>query len=37
MRRFRYLDALTTTFVVILLVSNLVAQKVIRIGPISAL
>ena len=28
MRRFRYLDALTTTFVVILLVSNLVAQKV---------
>jgi hypothetical protein len=35
MRRFRYLDALTTTFVVILLVSNLVAQKVVRIGPIS--
>jgi hypothetical protein len=35
MRRFRYLDALTTTFVVILLVSNLVAQKVIRIGPVS--
>jgi len=35
MRRFRYLDALTTAFVVILLVSNLVAQKVIRIGPIS--
>lgn len=33
MRRFRYLDALTTAFVVILLVSNLVAQKVIRIGP----
>jgi uncharacterized integral membrane protein (TIGR00697 family) len=31
MRRFRYLDALTTTFVVILLVSNLVAQKVVRI------
>jgi uncharacterized integral membrane protein (TIGR00697 family) len=30
--RFRYLDALTTAFVVILLVSNLVAQKVIRIG-----
>ncbi|MES2392656.1 MAG: queuosine precursor transporter, partial [Acidobacteriota bacterium] len=29
-----YLDALTTTFVVLLLVSNLVAQKVIRIGPI---
>jgi hypothetical protein len=33
MRRFRYLDALTTTFVVILLVSNLVAQKIVRIGP----
>jgi uncharacterized integral membrane protein (TIGR00697 family) len=33
MRRFRYLDALTTAFVVILLVSNLVAQKVIRVGP----
>jgi queuosine precursor transporter len=32
MRRFRYLDALTTTFVVILLVSNLVAQKIVRIG-----
>jgi uncharacterized integral membrane protein (TIGR00697 family) len=31
MRRFRYLDALTTAFVVILLVSNLVAQKIIRI------
>ena len=35
MRRFRYLDALTTAFVVILLVSNLVAQKVVRIGPVS--
>jgi uncharacterized integral membrane protein (TIGR00697 family) len=35
MRRFRYLDALTTTFVVILLVSNLVAQKIIRVGPVS--
>ena len=33
MRRFRYLDALTTAFVVVLLVSNLVAQKVIRVGP----
>jgi queuosine precursor transporter len=33
MRRFRYLDALTTAFVVILLVSNLVAQKIFRIGP----
>jgi hypothetical protein len=31
MRRFRYLDALTTAFVVVLLVSNLVAQKVVRI------
>jgi queuosine precursor transporter len=35
MQRFRYLDALTTAFVVILLVSNLLAQKVIRIGPFS--
>jgi len=33
MRRYRYLDALTTAFVVILLVSNLVAQKVCRFGP----
>jgi uncharacterized integral membrane protein (TIGR00697 family) len=33
MRRFRYLDALTTAFVVILLVSNLVAQKIFRVGP----
>ena len=33
--RFRYLDALTTAFVVILLVSNLVAQKVCVIGPIA--
>jgi uncharacterized integral membrane protein (TIGR00697 family) len=33
-RRFKYLDALTTAFVVILLVSNLVAQKVCLIGPI---
>jgi uncharacterized integral membrane protein (TIGR00697 family) len=30
---FKYLDALTTAFVVILLVSNLVAQKVCQIGP----
>ena len=35
MRRFRYLDALTTAFVVILLVSNLVAQKIVRIGPVT--
>ncbi len=32
-RGFRYLDALTTAFVVILLVSNLVAQKICQIGP----
>jgi uncharacterized integral membrane protein (TIGR00697 family) len=31
--RFKYLDALTTAFVVILLVSNLVAQKICVIGP----
>ena len=34
-RQLRYLDALTTAFVVVLLVSNLVAQKIIRIGPFS--
>lgn len=33
-QRFKYLDALTTAFVVILLVSNLIAQKVCLIGPI---
>jgi uncharacterized integral membrane protein (TIGR00697 family) len=33
--RYKYLDALTTAFVVILLVSNLVAQKVCQIGPIA--
>lgn len=33
MARYKYLDALTTTFVVILLVSNLVAQKICLIGP----
>ena len=33
MPRFRYLDALTTAFVVILLVSNLLAQKVVLLGP----
>ena len=32
-RRYKYLDSLTTAFVVILLVSNLVAQKVCLIGP----
>ena len=31
--RYKYLDALTTAFVVILLVSNLIAQKVCVIGP----
>jgi uncharacterized integral membrane protein (TIGR00697 family) len=34
-RQFRYLDALIIAFVVILLVSNLVAQKIVRIGPVS--
>lgn len=33
MPRYRYLDALTTAFVVVLLVSNLLAQKICRIGP----
>jgi uncharacterized integral membrane protein (TIGR00697 family) len=33
MRSFRYLDALTTAFVVILLVSNLLAQKIVMLGP----
>ena len=32
-RSYRYLDALTTAFVVILLVSNLVAQKICLLGP----
>jgi len=32
-RRYKYLDVLTTMFVVILLVSNLVAQKVCVFGP----
>lgn len=32
-RRYKYLDLLTTTFVVVLLVSNLVAQKICMIGP----
>ena len=32
-RAFRYLDLLTVTFVVVLLVSNLVAQKICVIGP----
>ena len=32
-RSYKYLDALTTAFVVILLVSNLIAQKVVMLGP----
>jgi len=32
-RRYKYLDVLTTVFVVVLLVSNLVAQKICMIGP----
>jgi queuosine precursor transporter len=32
-RRYKYLDVLITAFVVILLVSNLIAQKVCQIGP----
>lgn len=38
MTRYRYLDALITAFVVVLLVSNLLAQKICRIGllPVSA-
>ncbi len=32
-RQFKYLDLLTTAFVVMLLVSNLLAQKICRIGP----
>lgn len=35
-RSFKYLDALTTAFVVILLVSNLIAQKIVMIGPFTA-
>jgi hypothetical protein len=35
MARFKYLDTLVLIFVVILLVSNLVAQKVCRLGPLT--
>jgi uncharacterized integral membrane protein (TIGR00697 family) len=35
-RSYKYLDALTTAFVVILLVSNLIAQKICLLGPVSA-
>lgn len=34
MQRFRYLDLLTIGFVVVLLVSNLVGQKICQIGPL---
>jgi queuosine precursor transporter len=34
MRRFRYLDLLTIGFVVVLLVSNLIGQKICQIGPL---
>lgn len=34
MRRFRYLDLLTIGFVVVLLISNLVGQKICQIGPL---
>jgi queuosine precursor transporter len=34
MRRFRYLDLLTIGFVVVLLISNLVGQKICQIGPV---
>src|SRR5215467_11797477 len=33
MRRFKYLDTLVVAFVVVLLVSNLAAQKICQIGP----
>ena len=35
MPRFKYLDTLVLIFVVVLLVSNLVAQKVCRLGPLT--
>ena len=35
MARFKYLDTLVLVFVVVLLVSNLVAQKVCRLGPLT--
>ena len=34
MRQFRYLDLLTIGFVVVLLISNLVGQKICQIGPL---
>ena len=35
MARFKYLDTLVLIFVIILLISNLVAQKVCRLGPLT--
>ena len=35
MPRFKYLDTLVLVFIVVLLVSNLVAQKVCRLGPLT--
>src|ERR1700761_8019205 len=35
MNRYKYLDTLVLIFVVVLLVSNLVAQKVCRLGPLT--
>src|SRR6266849_3567923 len=35
MARYKYLDTLVLIFVVVLLVSNLVAQKVCRLGPLT--
>jgi queuosine precursor transporter len=35
MARYKYLDSLVLVFVVVLLVSNLVAQKVCRLGPLT--
>lgn len=34
MRRFRYLDLLTIGFVVVLLISNLIGQKICQVGPL---
>ena len=34
-RNYKHLDTLTLTFVVVLLISNLVAQKICRIGPLT--
>lgn len=34
-RQFKYLDSLILVFVVVLLISNLVAQKICRIGPLT--